>query len=287
MSALEILETGPLALLQDAGRLGWAAIGVGRSGAADRTAYELGSRLVAHGEGLAALETVFGGVVARAHGVMTVALTGADANAQVDGQSVAHAALLELRDGQELRLGMPAAGSRTYLTVRGGWDVPAVLGSRSTDTLAGLGPQPIQAGDLLTVGDYDGPYPNLEVAPVPLPAAGRVELIVLPGPRLDWFESGKQLSDPVWTVSERSNRVGLRLHGDGLTRVPAQVDAELPSEGMVRGAIQVPPDGQPVLFMNDHPVTGGYPVIGVVSSGDVDRAAQLQPGQEVTFRWMS
>jgi len=285
VSALEILESGPQSLLQDAGRVGWASIGVGRAGAADRSAYELGARLVAHDPGLACLEITFGGLAARVHGSMTVVLTGADAQASVDGRPVAHDALLDLRDGQVLRLGMPTAGLRTYLTVRGGWDVPPVLGSRSTDTLSGLGPDPVTAGTLLRLGDYQGSYPNLDLAPVPLPASGRVTLSVLPGPRTDWFADVDRLGERVWEVSERSNRIGLRLKGEALTRAPAYAEKEVPSEGMVRGAVQVPPDGQPVLFGNDHPVTGGYPVIAVVTSADMDRAAQLRPGQQVHLRW--
>lgn len=285
MSALEIVQPGPQALLEDGGRPGLASIGVGRSGAADRTAYELGARLVAHDEGLACLEITFGGLVARVHGSMTVALTGADCGATLDGRPVAHAALLDLRDGQELRFGMPSAGLRTYLSVRGGWDVPPVLGSRSTDTLSGLGPARVEAGTLLKVGDYEGSYPNVDVAPVPLPTSHRVTLTVLPGSRMDWFAEPEALSDQEWTVSERSNRVGIRLTGESMRRDASRREAELPSEGMVRGCLQVPPDGQPVLFLNDHPVTGGYPVIGVVTARDMDRAAQLQAGQKVRFRW--
>ncbi len=285
MSALEIIEPGPQALIQDAGRPGWASIGVGRCGAADRSAYELGARLVAHDPGMASLEVTFGGLVAHVHGSMTVVLTGADAHASVDGHPVAHDSLIDLQDGQELRLGMPSAGLRTYLTARGGWDVPEVLGSRSTDTLSGLGPAPLQAGDLLTLGDYQGSYPNLDAAPVPLPSAGLMTLSILPGPRLEWFASTEALTNQVWGVSDRSNRIGIRLDGEPLARTQDQADAELPSEGMVRGALQVPPEGQPVLFGNDHPVTGGYPVIAVVTSADMDRAGQLRPGQQVRFRW--
>ncbi|MGB3762956.1 MAG: biotin-dependent carboxyltransferase family protein [Ornithinimicrobium sp.] len=285
MSALEIIEPGPQALVQDAGRSGWAAIGVGRCGAADRSAYELGARLVAHEAGTASLEVTLGGLVARVHGSMTVALTGADAGATVDGNPVAHACLLDLRDGQELRLGMPSAGLRTYLTARGGWDVPAVLGSRSTDTLSGVGPAPVKAGDLLRLGHYRGSYPNVDAAPVPLPRDELMELSILPGPRLDWFASSEPLTDQEWIVSDRSNRIGIRLQGDAVARSEGKKDVELPSEGMVRGALQVPPDGQPVLFGNDHPVTGGYPVIAVVPSADMDRAAQLRPGQPVRLRW--
>jgi allophanate hydrolase subunit 2 len=123
------------------------------------------------------------------------------------------------------------------------------------------------------------------VAPVAPPASGPVRLSVLPGPRLEWFASPEDLAQTSWSVSARSDRKGVRLEGTPLERLPRWRDAELPSEGMVRGAIQVPPSGQPVLFLNDHPVTGGYPVIAVVRTCDVDRAAQLQPGQQVRLQW--
>ncbi len=284
-AGLQILETGSLTLVQDLGRPGHAAIGVGRSGAADRTAYRLGSRLVAHDPGRAALEIVLGGLVARAQGALTLALTGAAAPATLDDHAVPHDAPLHLDDGQVLRLGMPSAGLRTYLTVRGGLAVPTVLGSASTDTLSGLGPDPVRAGDVLPVPDYLGDFPNVDVAPVAQPSAGRVVLDVLPGPRFDWFGDVRALVGQTWNVSSNSNRVGVRLEGEALARSPERHDEELPSEGMVRGCLQVPPNGQPVLFLADHPVTGGYPVIAVVTSADVDRAAQLQPGQEVRLRW--
>jgi len=283
--ALEVLETGPLTLVQDLGRPGLAAIGVGRSGAADRTSYRLGARLVAHDTGRAALEIVLGGLAARVQGGLTLALTGAAAPATVDDHPVPHDAPLHLDDGQVLRLGMPSAGLRTYLTVRGGLAVPKVLGSSSTDTMSGLGPDPVRAGDVLSVADYLGDYPNVDVAPVPLPSGDRVVLDMLPGPRLDWFADARVLVEQTWRVSSNSNRVGVRLEGEALGRTSERQDEELPSEGMVRGCVQVPPNGQPVLFLADHPVTGGYPVAAVVTSPDVDRAAQLQPGQEVRLRW--
>lgn len=284
-AALEILASGPLTLVQDLGRPGFAAIGVGRSGAADRSAYRLGSRLVAHDEGRAALEVVLGGFAARVRGDLTLALTGAAAPATIDDHPVPHAAPLHLGDGQVLALGMPSAGLRTYLTVRGGLSVPKVLGSASTDTMSGLGPDPVRAGDELRVADYLGDFPNIDVAPVALPSAGRVVLQVLPGPRLDWLADPRALVEQTWVASSNSNRVGVRLTGEALVRATEHHDKELPSEGMVGGAVQVPPNGQPVLFLADHPVTGGYPVVAVATCAGVDLAAQVQPGQEVTLRW--
>lgn len=278
--ALEVLRTGTLALVEDLGRPGLAATGVGRSGAADRGALRLANRLVANPEDAAAIEVVFGGLAVRARRWLIVALAGAPAPADVDGRPVGHHAVLTLRPGQVLRLGRPPTGLRSYLAVRGGIDVAPVLGSRSTDVLSEVGPAPLSDGDLLAVGpDPDG-LPLVDVAPVAVPPAGLVTLHAVPGPRADRVTDVTALARTTWTTSSRSNRIGLRLDGGRLERTAAE---EIPSEGMVRGAVQVPPGGEPVLFLADHPVTGGYPVVAVVRDADVDRAAQLRPGQPVRF----
>ena len=282
--ALEVVAPGPLTLVEDLGRPGLGDIGVGRSGVADRAAYGLGARLVGQEPGPAALEVTLGGLEVRAHGDVLVALTGAPCRASVDGRPVPHAAPFHLAEGQVLRLGLPLSGLRTYVSVRGGIDVPPVLGSRSTDTLSGLGPPPVAAGDLLPLGPAPRTFPTTEVAPVPGHPNDLV-LDVLPGPRVDWFADPGALDKGAWLVSERSNRVGIRLQGKVIERHTAWRDRQLPSEGMVRGAIQVPPNGEPVVFLADHPVTGGYPVIGVVRDDHVDRAAQLRPGERLRLRW--
>ena len=282
--SIEILAPGSLTLLQDLGRIGHLAVGVGRSGAADVGAYLLGSRLLGNVTGTAALEVTFGGLELRARGDLLVCLTGATAPATVDGRPVPRAAPFEVRDGQELSLGVPVAGLRTYVSVRGGLDVPPVLGSLSTDTMSGLGPEPVGAGQVLPVGGRTAHFPHVDVAGVAEPPTGVATLDVLPGPLLDSFRSPELLAQTSWTVSSRSDRKGVRLEGDALQRHPDLRDAELPSEGMVRGAIQVPPNGHPVVFLNDHPVTGGYPVIGVLRSTSADRAAQLRPGQPGPLR---
>lgn len=283
--ALEVLDPGLLALLQDLGRPGHMAVGVGRSGAADRASHSLGARLLGNPEHAASIEATLGGLRVRAHGTLLLCLTGATAPATVAGRPVAHASPFVLRDGHELSLGMPSAGLRTYLSVRGGLAVDPVLGSRATDLLAGLGPAALSAGTVLPVGPPPGEHPPLDVAPVASPSAGPVVLSLTPGPRYDWFAGPEALARTTWTVSGRSDRTGIRLEGPPLQRHPRYADAELPSEGMVRGAVQVPPSGEPVLLLNDHPVTGGYPVVGVVRAADVDRAAQLTPGQHVRLRW--
>lgn len=281
----EVLATGPLTTLQDRGRFGHLAVGVGRAGAADLGAYLLGGRLLGNTPGAAALEVTVGGLRLRAAGDLLVCLTGASTPAEVDGRPVPRAAPLEVRDGQVLSLGMPAAGLRTYVSVRGGLVAPEVLGSRSYDTMSGLGPEPVREGQVLPIGTSTAHFPLVDAAPVTEPLAGTVDLDVLPGPRLDWFAAPERLARTPWTASSDSDRKGIRLEGKPLERRPELREVELPSEGMVRGAIQVPPNGQPVLFLNDHPVTGGYPVIGVVRAASVDRAAQLRPGQPVRLRW--
>jgi biotin-dependent carboxylase-like uncharacterized protein len=275
--SLTVLATGAVTTLQDLGRPGQAALGVGRSGACDRASYRLANRLVGNAEHAAVLEVTFGGLHLRAEDDLMIAMTGA----RCAGSSP-HNAPLYLRVRQELRLGPPVSGLRTYVAVRGGFAADPVLGSRSTDVLSGLGPPAISAGDVLGVGEPRHPAPGVDVAPVADPDGGDVTVRVVPGPRRDWFtdDSWASLVGQPYTVTSDSNRVGLRLDGEPLQRIRTD---ELPSEGMVRGALQIPPSGKPVLFLADHPVTGGYPVIGYVEDDDVDCCGQLRPGQRVRF----
>jgi biotin-dependent carboxylase-like uncharacterized protein len=280
-SVLEVLTTGPLALVQDLGRPGLASMGVSRSGAADRRSFRLGARLLAQDYTAAAIEVTFGGLALRAHGNVMLALTGAPAPAAVEGIAVAHLASFVLYDGHTLRLAVPRVGLRSYLSVRGGVAVPAVLGSRATDVLSGLGPAPLKAGDLLPVGPSPSTFPNVDVAPLRSMTNGPIALRALLGPRADWLADPQLLAATTWTVSSRSDRVGIRLEGQPLQRHRSRLDQELLSEGVVRGSIQVPPGGEPVLFLADHPVTGGYPVVAVVKDADIDLAAQAVPGQVI------
>ncbi len=323
--ALEILDPGMLTLLQDLGRPGYASMGVSSSGALDPVSLRTANRLVGNDSGAATLETTFGGLRLRARGELVLAVTGApvllsirtpaDAGSnpaadatERDAGDAASGSLDEMRSrpapfgtpfalgaGEELSVGRPAAGLRSYLAVRGGFDLEPVLGSLSTDVLAGLGPAPVTAGTVLPVGTA-----ARGLAAVALPDGGtadpvgsalgagpdsaptEVVLDVVLGPRTDWFSADAidVLTGQSWLVSSRSNRVGLRLEGESLTRV---VDAELPSEGTVSGAIQIPPNGQPVLFLADHPLTGGYPVIGSVATHHLPLAGQLPPGARIRF----
>jgi biotin-dependent carboxylase-like uncharacterized protein len=279
---LTVLAPGPRATVQDRGRPGWAAIGVPRSGAADRAAHDLANRLVGNRPGAATVEVTAGGLRVRAERTVLVAVTGAPAPIDVAGRPAPANAPFTVAAGAVLTLGLPPRGLRSYLAVRGGVDVPEVLGSRSTDSLSGLGPAALAAGDRLPVGRLAGAEPVVDVAAVP-PVPERPVLRVLPGPRRDWLAPAAwtALTTQEWQVSADSDRIGLRLTGPRLER--ARTD-ELPSEGLVAGAVQAPPDGGPVLFLADHPVTGGYPVLAVVVTADLGLAAQLRPGDRLRFR---
>ena len=280
---LRVHATGPLALVEDLGRVGASAIGVGRSGAADRAALRRANRALANPEGAAGLEVTFGGLeVEVVGGHAWFCVTGAPTPVSVDGRDVGPYGVLSVRPGQRLRLGVPPHGLRTYVAVRGGIDVPAVLGSRSRDVLAEIGPAPLQEGDELPVGPAPESFPDVDVLPPPR-FSDEVVLTVVRGPRDEWVQDVETLVQADWTASEQSNRIGMRLAGAALEH--RERGRQLRSEGACRGAIQVPPGGEPVLFLADHPVTGGYPVVAVVVDTDVDRAAQVRPGQSLRFRW--
>lgn len=277
-----IERVGPLATVQDLGRQGWFDSGVGQAGAADRGSLRLANRLVGNPEDFAAIEVLLGGLALRADGHLTVAVTGAPAPATVDGTPVGHASVLELDEGQVLRLGMASTGLRSYVAVRGGIDVAKVLGSRSRDTLSGIGPDPLETGMQVPVGPRPRILPTVEFAPVAPPP----DLLVVracPGPRADWFSDPGRLFRGSWIVSADTDRVGARLdRADGPPLVRS-VERELPSEGVALGSVQVPPSGRPVVFLADHPITGGYPVVAVVLDADVDRVAQARPGDKLVF----
>jgi len=276
--ALTVLEAGPLTTIQDAGRPGHAHLGVPRSGWLDAPAAELANRLVGNESGAALLETTVGGAALRAEEAVTVAVTGAEADVRVDGHAAAWGEPVTLPAGAVLRVGPARRGVRSYVAVAGGIDVPEMLGSRSTDRLSGIGPPPLTDGQVLPVGPGRSPRPV--DAPRLMAADGLLR--VRPGPRADWVSGGVlRLAESAWSVAADSDRVGLRLAGEPLARAHR---GELPSEGLVLGAVQVPPDGQPLVFLADHPTTGGYPVVGVVDLDDLWQCAQLRPGESVRFR---
>jgi biotin-dependent carboxylase-like uncharacterized protein len=280
---LEVLDPGPSALIQDLGRPGHAHLGVPPSGALDGPSLRLANRLVGNPEDTAGMEVLLGGLRLRAHASCTVAVTGPPVSVRVDGHDVGSHVAVHLHAAQTLAIGTPESGLRCYLAVSGGIVVQAELGSRSRDVLSGIGPPPVRAGDLLDLGDDIGLPTGADTLAPRIP---RPDLVVSAqlGPRDDWFTEPAAGLAAAWTVTPESNRVGLRLGGTVLRRVPARANTELPSEGILTGAIQVPPSGQPVVFLADHPTTGGYPVVAVVQPDALPLLAQARPGTTVRFR---
>lgn len=291
---LEVVRPGPLATVQDLGRPGLGAVGVPPSGAADQASLITANRLAGNVDAAAGIELTLGRAAFTAHGELTLAVAGAPAEITVttgpQGRplQVPFGEPFVVPDGAVVGIGAPSAGLRTYVAARGGVTSPAQLGSRSADLLAGLGGGPLRAGTVLPVGDGDPsgvcalPRGSTGVAGTGVVARGEVaRLRVIGGPRLDWFAQGalRQLCASVYAVAAASNRTGMRLEGPPVH----PIDAELASEGLVTGSLQVPRDGQPILLLADHQTVGGYPVIAVVVSADVGLAAQLRPGSKISF----
>ena len=281
MRTLTVVDPGPQTTVQDRGRPGWAHLGVPRAGALDRPAADLANRLVGNDPAAAVLETTLGGVTFEVAEATVVAVTGAECALTVDERAVALAEPVLAPAGARVRIGPATRGVRSYVAVAGGVEVDVVLGSRSTDTLAHVGPGVLGAGDVLPLGRPCGRPAGVDHGHARRYARPAV-LRVAPGPRHDWFHDTAvaTLTRSTYEVSGDSNRVGLRLHGPALER---SRDDELPSEGIVLGAVQVPASGQPLVFLNDHPTTGGYPVIAVVDPEDLWQCAQLRPGDRVRF----
>jgi biotin-dependent carboxylase-like uncharacterized protein len=283
--SIVVREPGPLTTVQDLGRVGLAHLGVPTAGAADRQAFGLANRLVGNRRDAAALEVTLAGPELELEAGGWVALTGGRVSAEVGGRAVPMDVAVRVEPGEVLRVGTVSSGLRAYLAVRGGIDVPPVLGSRSTDTLAGVGPPPLEEGARLAVGELVEGDPFQQVAPTPQVDPEPL-LRAVQGPRDELFtdDALHTLIAAAWTVSSDSDRAGIRLDGPVLER---RRKVELASEGMVEGSLQVPPDGHPILFLANHPTTGGYPVIAVVAGRDLPLAAQARPGTRLRFRLVS
>lgn len=286
--AWEVEDPGMLTLVQDAGRRGVAHLGVPAAGPADPASHALGNRLVGNPDGAAALEATGPGLTVRALRPCFAAVVGPGPAVSVDGAPAAAGRLLPLSTGQRLSIGAPRTGLRSYVALAGGIDVAPVMGSRATDTLAWVGPGRLRVGQRLgtvrrpgamrgyLAGGATGPGPDPDGSggtPVRLVRA-------MPGPHLEWFPCPGELFDRTFVVAPASDRVGIRLRpleGGPLRRSPAELD----SEGMVTGAVQVPPDGSPVVLGPDHATLGGYPVAAVVITADLGLLAQCRPGDLV------
>ncbi len=290
-NGMRVLTTGLQTLFQDLGRAGQAAIGISESGAMDKKALYSANRLVGNEIDTACLEITQGGFSAQSDSELIIAITGAPCDIRLITQDQQEYRLatyqpIHLIAGDKIKLGPTTAGVRSYLAVRGGFALFEVLGSCSFDTLANVGPAPLKIGDRLSI-NKTSKLSTLSLHEIPAitypTAAETVVLDVILGPRTDWFteQAIELLANQSWQVTAASNRIGLRLIGEqALTRSQLQ---ELPSEGTCVGAIQIPADGQPVLFLNDHPLTGGYPVIGTVAEYHLDLAGQIPVNAKIRF----
>lgn len=281
---------GILTLAQDGGRVGLAHLGVPPAGPADPLAHALANRLVGNPPKSTALEVTARGPVLRCTGsTLHVAAVGGDPTVTVDGRAVRAGHVVPVAPGQRVTVGAPVGGLRTCLAVAGGLSVAPVLGSSSTDVLSGLGPGALAAGDALALAGPAGPMAD-HLAPEAWRAlaAGRGTrrtLRVLPGPHPEWFDHDafEELGASAWEVEAASDRVGVRLRpagGRGVRRRPGELD----SQGTVTGAVQVPPDGRPVVLGPDHATLGGYPVVAVVASADWWVLGQCRPGDEIVLQ---
>jgi antagonist of KipI len=283
---IQVQAPGLLTTVQDLGREGFGPIGVSPSGAADPNSLRLGNRLVGNGESAAGLEmTLLGGTFLFLQGAI-LALTGSDFGATLDGAAVALGTSFAVAPRQTLRLGPTRSGARCYLSVRGGIAVPPFLRSASTHILSGLGGfdgRPLRKGDVLRIGSTTNLFRKRTIAPQILERfSSRKVLRVTPGPQVDWFSESSLHSfyDGTYRVGEQSNRMGLRLEG---TPVAPRQTAEMITEGVSLGAVQVPAGGLPIILFVDQQTTGGYPKIANVISADLHRVGQLRPRDQIRF----
>ncbi|MFI6940110.1 biotin-dependent carboxyltransferase family protein [Streptomyces sp. NPDC050418] len=279
--AVVVVRPGALTTVQDLGRPGHAHLGVPPSGMLDAPAGLLANRLVGNAPEAAVLESTLNGVSLRPRCAVTIAVTGAPCPVTVDGRPAAWGAPVHVPAGALLDVGQATSGVRSYVAVCGGLDVDPVLGSRATDLLSGLGPPPLAPDTVLPLGPALHAPALVDVAPQPSPPA-ELLLHITFGPRDTWFTPAAldTLTTSTYYVSPTSNRIALRTEGPPLERATPR---ELPSEGLVTGALQVPPNGHPLLFLADRPTTGGYPVVAVARHTDLAAAAQARPGTPVRF----
>jgi biotin-dependent carboxylase-like uncharacterized protein len=271
VNRLRVVAPGLLTTVQDLGRFGWAHFGVSASGAADALALRAGNLLVGNAENAPALEMTLLGGAFEFECDAVVALTGSDFGAGLPLWSA-----LPVKAGETVRCGPTRQGARAYLAVRGGLAVRRTMGSASVHVVTGVGGRPLRAGDVLPIGD--GALRQPRRGPVAPPEGAPAGVLrVTPGPQADWFAG--ELYTGAYTVAEESNRMGLRLRGPAIPSPPGH----MLTEGVPLGAVQVPPDGQPIVLFVEHQTTGGYPKPASVISADFRRLGQLRPRDPVSF----
>ena len=284
MSALHVLQCGPQTLVQDLGRPGLGGQGITTSGALDRRSLTQGNRLLGNEPGAAGLETLLTGITVTTDAEAVVAVTGAACSVRLDDTPMPFGRPFGVPSGARLRLGRARFGLRSYLTVRGGLRPPgSFAASVSTDTTSGLGAAPVSSGAVLPIGSTVIGDPQFSFSVPAAVATPEITLTLSPGPRAEWVSrlGLRALTSTRWLVTSDTDRVGVRLGGG---RIDLLAHSPLPSEAVLTGAVQVPPSGEPIIFLADHPTTGGYPVVAVVDPEDVGMLSQAPPGTAVTLR---
>ena len=288
MKCLQVVRAGPWASLQDAGRRGVGRLGLTQGGPADLHAWAWANQLVGNAWGTAAIEILFGGLELEAQGTTWACLTGADLGACLDNQPLPLWQAFLIKEGQKLSLQTPQQGLRAYLAVAGGFQgLPQVLGSSSCVTREGLGGhlgrgQLLRAGDQLKLSEVKTRPPQPLTRPSIPDYRQTPTLQLLPGAQIRYFSGASLFAafNHEWQVDQRADRMGIRLLGP---RLHYQGQAMI-SEAISLGGVQVPPDGQPFVLLNDRQTLGGYPRLGNLTPLACARLAQCPPGQRLRFQ---
>jgi len=287
--AIRVKNPGMFSTIQDLGRYGYTHLGISIVGAADRLSLRIANLLVGNEENAPALEMTLLGATLEFEERRIVALAGADCDAKVGTSPVRPGEAMEVPVGGVLRCGGVKTGARSYLAVQGGFDVPAVMGSTATDVrgqFGGFEGRRLKSGDILPVRDGRGARTR-RLKPGVLDVMYRHDMMrVTRGAQQEWFgpEAFEVLFSCPYTISDQSDRTGLRLKGEALR---PREQSQLLTDGIPLGAMQVPQDGQPIILFVDQQTTGGYPKIANVIMADMHHVGQLRPHEQVRFQEVS
>lgn len=290
---IKIINGGLMTTVQDMGRTGYQASGMQVSGVMDQYSAAIANALVDNDKYAAVLETTFLGPELEAEADCLVAVAGGSPNILIDGQATDCYRSLVLRKGQKLKFTGMNHGMRSYIAIAGGWEVPPVLGSRSTNLklkIGGLDGRKLAAGDVLPVGEPSGIAREIIAGTKPARITTMTQqpgdvtdIRVVLGPQNNYFDDEiikEVFGKSSYTIANESDRMGYRLEGEPIKRRDAK---DMITDGIVFGSIQIPPNGQPIVMMADHQTTGGYPKIATVISADLPILAQCTPGMKIRF----
>jgi antagonist of KipI len=285
---IRVVKPGLFTTVQDRGRYGYAHLGISPCGAADEMYLRIANLLVGNDEYAPALEMTLLGATLEFDEPAIIALSGASCDGKVALSRIAPNTPVEVSAGSVLQCGSTTNGARCYFAIQGGIQVPSIMGSASTDIrglFGGYDGRRLQAGDILSIGNSNNARVRRLRAGA-LEEMGRGPIKVTRGAQRDWFsnESYAKFIDALYSVSEQSDRAGLRLKGDAISMRESK---QLLTDGIPLGAIQVPQDGQPIILFVDQQTTGGYPKIANVIAADMHRIGQLRPRDELRFAEVS